>query len=346
MAIRLNFLTTTNKSNGYGMTREYLKKFLPKHDIILEPVNAGNDVTFIFHIPPAISHSKTNSTILYTMLEGDTVPDSWYPYLEKATYILVPSNFVKETFSRAGFDTQVVPLGYDPSIFRFVEREEKDTFTFLHYEAFQDRKGWEELLDAWIISGLAEEEGCRLVLKTILPYNEVYNKLHRPSRFENTIGYTDDLLSAEFALPSNIKVISGELPHRCLFDLLSEADVFVFPSRGEGFSLPPIEAMATGLPVILSKAHSHLDYFDERYMYGVDASIKIPAAYSNWGDQGYFTRCNVDSLAMVLRYVYEHRKEARQVGHLASNYVKKYNYERTSKVLSYCLWQIHQKLVQ
>lgn len=307
------------------MTREYFKKYLPKNDIILEPSTSGNHVTFILHIPPAIVHAKSPIRVLYTMLEGDTVPDSWYQYLTQATHILVPTTFVRDTFKKAGFDSTVLPLGYDADIFKPVERVESDTFTFLHYEAFQDRKGWEDLLDAWIISGLAqEEEKARLIFKSIKPFTEIYEKLK----------------SRNIDLPGNVKVICGELPHQSLFDILSTADCFVFPSRGEGFSLPPLEAMATGLPVILSKGHSHMDYYNEDYMYGVDSSIKIPARYSNWEDQGDFVRCNVDALAHTLKHVYNNREEARSKGRGAVEYVSKYSYDVVAKNIADYLCQI------
>lgn len=307
------------------MTEQYFLKFLAKEDIILEP-NGNNAITLIHNLPSAIDASTTSNNVLYTMCEGDTVPDSWKPYLQKATRILVPSKFVQDAFSKVGFETNVVPLGYDPEVFTFKPKVESNPYTFLHYEAFQDRKGWEDLLDAWNISGLAQEEfDAKLIFKTIQPFTKV----------------TEILKSRNIELPYNVSVISGPLPHESINGLLHAVDCFVFPSRGEGFSLPPIEAMATGTPVILSKAHSHLDFYDERFMYGVDCNIKIPATTEFALDQqGSFVRCNVDILAKALRHVYDNKQEAKEKGELSSQCIKKYRYENTARMIKNILCQI------
>lgn len=298
------------------MTREYFHKFLPKYGVELS--DEEQRVSLTLNVPPAITHSKGDIKVLYTMLEGDAVPDSWVPFLKLADYIIVPSTFVQNTFKRAGFESTVLPLGYDPDLFNISEATPLHyPYTFLHYEAFQDRKGWKDLLYAWLLSGLAElESECQLVLKTIKTVKEVNEKL------EN-----------EF-LPSNVKIICGELPHKAIPLLLEESDCFVFPSRGEGFSLPPIEAMAMGKPVILTKAHSHMDYYDGSYMYGVNCDIKIPAKYSNWEDQGNFSRCKVEDLARSLKYVYENKSEAKGKGSAAVEYVGRYSYYKTMESVS------------
>lgn len=329
--LHINFLTTHNKHNGYGMTREYFKKYLPSQGIILDDNKSDNDISLTLHIPPAIEQAKGKIKILYTMIEGDEVPDEWKKYLDMADYILVPTQFVADTFKRDGFNAEVIPLGYDANIFKPAIRVNNDVYTFLHYEAFQDRKGWEELLDAWTLSGMAEKEfETKLILKTIVPFNEVYKMLE----------------DKNIALPYNVQVVSGSLPHECLNSLLAEADCFVFPSRGEGFSLPPLEAMATGCPVILSKGHSHMDYFDERYMYGVEATKKVPARYSNWGDQGNFVRCNIDSLSKTIEHVYNNQEQARQKGLDCLEYIGKYRYDKVIKKLSNFIWQIQDTQVQ
>jgi glycosyltransferase involved in cell wall biosynthesis len=46
----------------------------------------------------------------------------------------------------------------------------------------------------------------------------------------------------------------GFQPEALLHALMQRATLFVFPSRGEGFGLPPLEAMALGTPVVVSTA--------------------------------------------------------------------------------------------
>ena len=48
----------------------------------------------------------------------------------------------------------------------------------------------------------------------------------------------------------------GHVPHQTLAVLYRLASVFVFPSLFEGFGLPPLEAMASGTPVVTSNVSS------------------------------------------------------------------------------------------
>ena len=54
------------------------------------------------------------------------------------------------------------------------------------------------------------------------------------------------------ALPEGSVVLPGRLPESAVPDLYRGAALVVLPSRGEGFGLPVIEAMACGVPVICS----------------------------------------------------------------------------------------------
>ena len=56
---------------------------------------------------------------------------------------------------------------------------------------------------------------------------------------------------------------TGHVDDPTLRALYAGAEVFVFPSRYEGFGLPPLEAMASGIPVVCSDAASLPEVVDE-----------------------------------------------------------------------------------
>ena len=51
-------------------------------------------------------------------------------------------------------------------------------------------------------------------------------------------------------------IFKGKVSNKILKQYFSQADIFIFPSIYEGFGLPPLEAMAAGVPVVASKAAS------------------------------------------------------------------------------------------
>ena len=61
---------------------------------------------------------------------------------------------------------------------------------------------------------------------------------------------------AEHSDPGGRIIFTNFVPDDGLFDLYRGASLFVFPSLYEGFGLPPLEAMACGVPVICSNAAS------------------------------------------------------------------------------------------
>jgi glycosyltransferase involved in cell wall biosynthesis len=64
----------------------------------------------------------------------------------------------------------------------------------------------------------------------------------------------DDLLS-EYGIAGRVRRL-GAVPKNDLIALYNAADAFVFPSRYEGFGIPPLEAFACGCPVVSSNATS------------------------------------------------------------------------------------------
>lgn len=65
-------------------------------------------------------------------------------------------------------------------------------------------------------------------------------------------GFVTDKLRA--IKPREKIIFHGSIPHEAVIGYYKDADIFLYPSREESFGLVVAEAMATGLPVISSKA--------------------------------------------------------------------------------------------
>jgi glycosyltransferase involved in cell wall biosynthesis len=131
----------------------------------------------------------------------------------------------------------------------------------------------------------------------------------------------------------NIEVINEVYTAQELNDLLKRGDCFVYPSRGEGFGIPPLEAMATGIPVITPNQHAITEYFDPEFMIDVKTEL-IPAQYDHLkGDLGNFVKCDVEDLAKALRFAYENKDKYRSKSGDISKYALNYSMKKATQKL-------------
>ena len=66
----------------------------------------------------------------------------------------------------------------------------------------------------------------------------------------------DNNISEEIKGYENRVTFTGYVPDKLLMQYIVNADALIFPSLYEGFGLPPLEAMAAGVPVIASNVAS------------------------------------------------------------------------------------------
>lgn len=313
------FLATVSQGgkDGYGIASMRLIDELRRLGINVQTHYNNQKVAILFHNPYSIDNIESPYRIIYTMFESDKIPSDWPEYLNAADEVIVPSKWCADVFKKSGVNAKVVPLGYDDNIFKFKERENKaeehKPFTFLHYNAFNLRKGFVELFKAFV-KEFDPSEPVRMIFKTTLDH------LPLPITKEKY---------------PNIEIITGKTSEEELANICKRADAFVFPSRGEGFGMTPLEAMATGLPTIVPNAHGITEYFNTDYMYEVKVKEMTPATYSRYKNQdvGKMVLCDVNDLAAKMRYIYEHQKEAMEKGRRAAEYVKTWTYKKTAEQL-------------
>lgn len=157
----------------------------------------------------------------------------------RARRLVVPTQAVREDVEalcgRAAEDVVVVPEGVDAERFRPLgtEREER---TALYVGDTNPRKNLPRLVEALALL----DPPVRLV------------RVGR-SRWKEEAR----LVQALAATRGVDLVEPGWLSDEDLVASYNRASVFVFPSLDEGFGLPPLEALATGTPVVVSDIPAH-----------------------------------------------------------------------------------------
>jgi starch synthase len=150
----------------------------------------------------------------------------------RADYILTYSSFHRQSFMEVGFDgcrLLQVPLGVDTRMFTRRETQAQraggPSFRVLFVGQITQRKGLSYLIDGFRKAGIEDSE---LVLV-------------------GTIAGTD----APWRAASRVRHVPS-VPRSLLPELYAAADVFVMPSLVEGFCLTALEALACGLPTIVT----------------------------------------------------------------------------------------------
>jgi len=237
---------------------------LKAHDIrfkpVTEPKTAPNPYIWIRHTwPPKSDEPKGAKWIIMQPWEFSTLRADFAETFKQADEIWTPSVFSRTSMTNSGIDfdkVQVIPNGIDPELWspngKRMNLKTVKKLKLLFVGGTIYRKGIDILLQAYIQS-FSVKDNITLIIKDMGG-----DSFYRGQTAKNQI----DSIKMNPNAPEII-YLDDYLTEEQMVELYKSCDVFVCPYRGEGFSIPTLEAMACGLPVVVTKGGSTDDFVDE-----------------------------------------------------------------------------------
>lgn len=290
--------------------------------------------------PPDLSPPPAGRFVLVQPWEYGSLPRAWADAARGAAVaeVWAISAAVRDCYLDAGVPAdkvRVVPLGVDPDLFRPgaepVPLPTGKRFKFLFVGGTIKRKGIDVLLAAYGGAFTAADDVC-LVVKDVgeaafyagqTAGGAVLDFLRRPGAPE-------------------LVYLGGTLPDDRVPGLYAACDCLVLPFRGEGFALPVTEAMACGLPVVVTGAGPVTEYCDDATGY------LVPAVRHEWDadrvgewetvGRPWHWEPDAAALAAVLRLVAGDPAAARAKGRAGADRVRTgWTWGHTARSVEQCI---------
>lgn len=240
----------------------------------------------------------------YTPWETTKIPASWVPKMNELEVMFTTCEQNKQAFIDSGVKVPIYIYshGIDPIQYPYIDRPKDSCFVFGTFGRLSVRKGTDLVIRAFK-EEFKTEQDVALILKSsdaIIPFGSLNDQRIIP--------------------------IGQVYNHQEKSDLLAKMDCLVFPSRGEGFGLPPLEAMATGLACIMTNWSGLKEFGDKKDTMLLDYKM-VPA--ENFTKDIYKEECgdwaepDFEQLKKYMRWAYEHREQVKEMGKKASQRVHK-----------------------
>jgi glycosyltransferase involved in cell wall biosynthesis len=249
----------------------------------------------------------------YYIFEYTIIPKQYIDAINCLDSICTASKWGCDVLKKNGVNvpTWVVPGGVDSTKFNSKNcAREKKVFRFLHIGKYENRKGTEIMLRSFN-EAFKGDESIRLTVMIDNPHIQNFSSmdyikslsLRYPIDNIDIIGYVDDI--------SKIYCY-----HHCA----------VFPTKGEGIGLPIVEAMSSGLPVIVSNNSGVTEYANSDNSFLLTKLIKEPVYDKTFfpisGQFGEWFSPTIDELIVKMKYVYENYAFADKIGRQAEKWMK------------------------
>jgi glycosyltransferase involved in cell wall biosynthesis len=290
------------------------------------------DVVVTHGWPPVLDRPAARRWIAFQPWEFGSMPSAWLaPFRDVADEVWTYTTWNRERYLEDGLAPDrvaVVPLGVGPEFrpgappLARLRDAAPDRLRFLFVGGTVRRKGIDVLLAAWRRAFTAEDP-VALIIKDFCKQGAYRGQTQEAAIAAAAaepgvapIVYCDDDLSA------------AELP-----GLYTACDVLVHPYRGEGFGLPILEALACGLPAIVTRGGAADDFCDAASALFIAAEKRAVRPAEPLVRDGYLLEPSAGQLAGLLRLAAAHPERMRAMGLAgAARVAREWTWERSAEV--------------
>ena len=284
-------------------------------------IDVGKDTKTIFADYPQFSRDGHGQIIGHFLHEGTRLHQGWADILNTMDKIFVPSEATRNLFKWNGVmpEKRVINYGvselYKPLELSTPLENKKDEFAFLSVNSWGgdvgDRKGTDLLIKAF--DEEFKEDNVKLILKI-------------GTFWQKGINYMDAIIRILGKANPNIIFNDQYMKEKDLVKLYNDCDCFVAPTRGESFGLTIINALACGLPVIVTKDinSGHMDFCKDRNsVLFVDAPTRLQGDLRFFAQGNLLAEPDLDSLKKQMRYAFENKDKMRKLAISDSKEIRK-----------------------
>ncbi|MGE3808368.1 MAG: glycosyltransferase, partial [Gemmataceae bacterium] len=296
--------------------------------------NRKPEKTHLVHVqnrwPPDFTPPAEGHWVVMQPWEFGSLPKAWLePMTTQVDEVWVPSRSVLEGYVRSGVPAervQVIPFGVGPAFSSATAPLPLPTtrkFKFLFVGGTIFRKGIDVLLEAFVRAFTSDDDVCLVIKDTC------GQSFYQGQTAEQQVARYQSLPGA-----AEVHYLNRELSDEEMPGLYTACDCLVQPYRGEGFGLPIAEAMACGLPVIVTGHGAALDFCTSEHGYFIPARLgrvkQKRAGDFETVDHPWLAEPDRNALTLLLRYVVQNAEEARAKGRAGAEHIHRhFTWEQT-----------------
>lgn len=267
----------------------------------------------------------SGKTVGFATFETFEPPQNWAEILNGNDAVICPSQFNVKIFEKLGVKKPIhyIPHCVDTNLYHpGVKVDKNERFTFLFFGTWMKRKGYCQLLEAWM-KEFDSNDNVRLLIKT-----------NRYTMANKAIAELKQLLGLQKKELAPIVFESRVLNEQELPLLFKSADCLISPTLGEGFGLPGLQCMALGVPVAITNFSGCTDYANDKTATLIEPSGFI--VYNEMDGHPQFqnhkwAHITVDSVRQIMRNIYENPQTLTAKIDAGLEMVRKFSYAETAK---------------